>query len=363
VKNNIKNERVKRRYFRWLKEAKGLADASIYSIEKAIWVYEDFVNYEDYGQFNNRKATAFKKWLEERRFRGKPTSDATQYHILRNLKGFFTWLSGQAGYKSKVSYDNISYLSLEKKKVRGAISPKKVKYPSLDYVKQLASSIEIKTEIDRRDRALIAFLLLSGMRDKAVATLPLGCFDRDKLEVHQYSSEGVETKFGKSFVSYLFRFDDMLLSYIADWAEYLEKVRLFGSTDPLFPRSKVEQGKGAISFESNSVEPVFWKGTGSIRTILKTRAEAAGLEYFRPHSFRHLAVYLATRTCRTMEQFKAVSQNFGHEYVGTTMVTYGRLDDHRIGEIIGEMDFEEKGGINKKSEILEKVIRELEGLK
>lgn len=360
MKNNIKNERVKRRFFRWLKEAKGYSEASIYAIEKAIWVYDEFSNYEDYSQFNNRKATAFKKWLEERKFRGKPTSDATQYHTLRYLKAFFTWLSLQPGYKSKVSYDDISYLSLEKKKVREAISPKKVKYPSLEFVKRLAESIEIKTEIDQRDRALVAFLLLSGMRDRAVATLPLGCLDRHKLEVHQYSSEGVETKFGKSFISYLFRFDETLLSYIVDWAEYLEKTKLFGSDDPLFPRSKVEQSEGGLSFESKEVEPFFWKGTGSIRTILKTRAEAVGLEYFHPHSFRHLAVSLAMRTCRTAEQVKAVSQNFGHEYVGTTMMTYGRLDDIRVGEVIGIMDFSDNPERRDKDKMIEEIRRIIE---
>jgi integrase len=201
MKNNLKNERAKRRFYRWLKEAKGYAESSIRDIEKAIWLYEDFSKHDDFALFNSKKAIGFKKWLEVRRNRGRTLSNATQYHYLRHLKGFFGYLSSQAGYKSKITPDSISFLSLEKKKVREAIAPKNVEYPSLEYVKQLAGSIEIKTEIDRRDRALIAFLVLSGMRDKAVATLPLGCFDREKLEIRQYTREGVETKFGKSFVS------------------------------------------------------------------------------------------------------------------------------------------------------------------
>ncbi len=209
MKNNIKNERAKRRFLRWLKEAKGYAESSIRDIEKAIWLYEDFIKHEDFALFNSKKAISFKKWLEDKRTNGRMLSNATQYHYLRHLKGFFGYLSSQVGYKSKITPDSISFLSLEKKKVREAISPKNVEYPPLDYVKQLANSIEIRNEIDQRDRALVAFLLLSGMRDKAVATLPLGCFDREKLQIRQYTRDGVETKFGKSYISFLFPFDTL----------------------------------------------------------------------------------------------------------------------------------------------------------
>jgi integrase len=219
----------------------------------------------------------------------------------------------------------------------------------------LAGSVEIKTEIDRRDRALIAFLLLSGMRDKAVSTLPLGCFDRGTLTVSQDTSKGVETKFGKSLITHLFPFDEGLLQYVTDWAEYLEKVKLFSSAAPLFPRSKREQIEGGLTFICREVEPFSWKGTNSIREILKDRASAARLEYFHPHSFRHLAVNLATRNCRTAEQVKAVSQNFGHEYVGTTMVTYGRLNEFRVGEIIRDMDFSGKNDDSDKAGKLEQI--------
>lgn len=359
MKNNIKNERKKRVYFRWLKEAKGYSELSIECIEKSIWLYEDFTNHEDYVLFNHKKAVAFKKWLEERKHKGNPISSATQYHYLRHLKGFLTWLSGQAGYKSRLSYDSISYLSLEKKKVREAISPKQSRYPPLEYVKQLAASIEVKTEIDRRDRALIAFLLLSGMRDKAVASMPLGCFDRQKLEIRQFTREGVKTKFGKSFISYLFRFDENLLKYVIDWAEYLERTKLFGSSDPLFPRSKQEQMEGGLSFICREVEPVFWKETGGIRDILKGRSCAAGLEYYHPHSFRHLAVSLATHFCKTPEEFKAVSQNLGHEYVGTTMMTYGRIDAPKVGEIISEMTFSTEPDEIDRSKLFEQLRKAL----
>ncbi|MDD4052450.1 MAG: site-specific integrase [candidate division Zixibacteria bacterium] len=209
----------------------------------------------------------------------------------------------------------------------------------MEYVVQLANSIKVETEIDRRDQALIAFLLLSGMRDSAAASLPLGCFDRGKLTINHDPSEGVKTKFGKAYLTCLFRFDDQLLDYVTTWAEYLEKDKLFSSTDPLFPRTRVTQAPGSLSFCADAVGPFFWKGAGSIREILKSRAKAAGLEYYHPHTFRHATAHLAIRGCNSPEEMKAISQNLGHEQVMTTLMTYGNLDSHRVEELIGMLDF------------------------
>ncbi|MFH1373382.1 MAG: site-specific integrase [bacterium] len=360
---NSKNEKIKRKYFRWLREANGLSELTVCAVEKAIWLYEDFTNHGDFAGFNQSKAVRLKKWLLSRTYRGKPVSITTVYHYLRHLKRFFVWLSGQPGYKSRISLDSVSYLSLEKKKVREATAPKRVKYPSLEYVRNLADSIDVRNEIDQRDRALIAFLLLSGMRDKAVSTLPIGCFDTQTLEIQQDPVAGVDTKFGKSFISVLFRFDDKLVEYVINWVKYLTETKLFASTDPLFPRSRVEQVEGGLTFISRQVEGVYWKGAGSIRQILKVRSAKAGLNYYHPHSYRHTAVSLAMRYCRNAEEIKAVSQNFGHDYIGTTMVTYGTLDDFRVEEIIRGMDFSAGCCKVNQNQVIEDVLRQLEKLK
>jgi hypothetical protein len=52
-----------------------------------------------------------------------------------------------------------------------------------------------------------------------------------------------------------------------------------------------------------------------------------------------LAVKLSLSKCKNGHEFKAVSQNFGHENIGTTMITYGSLNNSQVGEVIGEMNF------------------------
>jgi integrase/recombinase XerD len=71
-----------------------------------------------------------------------------------------------------------------------------------------------------------------------------------------------------------------------------------------------------------------------MRTIFRKAFEAAGLEYFKPHSFRDTLVQLGKRLCGTPEEFEAWSKNLGHEHMLTTFRSYGNIDPLRQGELI-----------------------------
>jgi len=79
---NIKNERAKRRFFTWLKEAEGLCDSTIDGIEKSILLWEDFTKQADFTSLKPDKAIAFKKWLAKRKFKGKQISVTTFHSYL-----------------------------------------------------------------------------------------------------------------------------------------------------------------------------------------------------------------------------------------------------------------------------------------
>ncbi len=67
-KYKTKNEKIKRRYLKWLKDAEGFAPATIESIEKSLWDYETFSQEDDYANFNYKMAQGFKKWLSNGRY-------------------------------------------------------------------------------------------------------------------------------------------------------------------------------------------------------------------------------------------------------------------------------------------------------
>ncbi|SRR5712692_9164432 len=80
-----------------------------------------------------------------------------------------------------------------------------------------------------------------------------------------------------------------------------------------------------------------WRTATPIRAIFKRAFAAAGLPYFNPHSIRNTLVALAETRCKTPEEFKAWSQNLGHEGVMTTFVSYGAVQSSRQAEIIREL--------------------------
>ena len=71
---NVGNVKIKRRYLDRLKQAKGLSESSIVSIERALNKYDEFADDLDYRAFTSSRAVAFRKWLTEHQGKDKPVS-------------------------------------------------------------------------------------------------------------------------------------------------------------------------------------------------------------------------------------------------------------------------------------------------
>jgi len=336
-----RNADTKRRYFHQLREARGLSEATVDRTASSIGKYEDFFQNEDFARFNESRAIEFRKHLgKNRNAKDKPLSLNSVYQVLRTVESFFRWLMTQPGYKSKISADDIEFLQLDKKSVRAVLTSRTVRpIPTLEYAVDLVESINCEGELGKRDKALISFTLLSGMRAGAIVSLPLGAFNEADSTINQSPSLGVLTKFSKANYSRLMVFDESLLKSLLDWISYLKKLKHFSFNDPLFPAPKQEFASGTVCFISENVVNRFWSDAGPMRRIFKARAKKAGLEYFNPHSFRHLSALLALKACKTPEDIRAVSQNFGHEHILTTLLNYGQLDDRTTISIIEKLEF------------------------
>lgn len=96
------------------------------------------------------------------------------------------------------------------------------------------------TEIEHLNRALMAFTLLTGARDRAIASLKLKHVDLIGGCVHQDARE-LQTKFSKTFVTYFFPVGDEPLTIFSEWVSYLRDENLWGNDDPLFPATLIFQ--------------------------------------------------------------------------------------------------------------------------
>jgi hypothetical protein len=65
--------------------------------------------------------------------------------------------------------------------------------------------------------------------------------------------------------------------------------------------------------------------------------------------------------CQTPEQFKACSQNLGHESVLTTFLSYGAVGNRRQGEIMRNLGEPQQSDPPIAEEIASTVVRKMRG--
>lgn len=334
AKHNAQNTRIKREYFQYLKEAMRRNEASIDAVAKALSRFEEANGFKDFRKFHRAQAVAFKRKLDTQIAvrTGKPLARATVHSTLSALRKFFIWLAGQPGYKSKIAYGDADYFNLAEKDVRIAKATRQKPVPTLAQIHWVLASMPAETDIERRNRALIAFAILTGARDGALASFKLKHIDLNEGVVFQ-DARDVRTKASKSFSTWFFPVGGDALKIVTEWCQHLRDTLLWGEDDPLFPKTLIGLGENG-GFQPIGLSRECWSGAGSIRTIFKAAFEGAGLPYFNPHSFRNTLVQLGERTCTTPEAFKAWSQNLGHEQVLTTFTSYGSISPQRQAELI-----------------------------
>jgi integrase/recombinase XerD len=331
---NAENERLKRRYFAYLKEARRYSESYIDHVAKALHRFEDYTRFKEFRKFHIEQAIAFKRKLAEQRnsISGEPLSKATVYGTLAALKAFFLWLAGQPGFRSRVSYSDAEYFSLSEKDTVIAKAKRDRPVPSLDQILHLLRQMPHGSDIEQRNRALIAFTLLTGARDSAIASVKLKHIDIEEGKVFQ-DTRDVKTKFSKTFTTWFFPVGDEPLAIVRDWVRYLTKDKLFGPSDPFFPKTQMGLGD-EFRFEAVGLSREHWATTSPIRQVFKEAFSRAGLPYFNPHSFRNTLAQLGEHQCSTPEEFKAWSQNLGHEKVMTTFTSYGTVSRARQAHIM-----------------------------
>ena len=359
-KHNVNNERIKRKYLTFLKQAKGQSEASIDAVAGALARFEEYNKYRDFKGFHFEQAIGFKRYLvnQKNAQTGRPLSVATINSTTRHLKNFIQWLSQETGYRSRLSYSDAEYFNISEKEARTAKAKRQKPVPTLEQIKHVLASMPAKTPLERRNRALVAFTLLTGARDGAIASLKLKHVDIEAGLVFQDAKE-VQTKFSKTFTTYFFPVGDDVKAIVVGWFHYLKVDCKFGNDDPLFPKTLMGLGADQ-NFEAVGLSREHWSNTSAICKIFKDGFAIAGLPYFNPHSFRNALVNLGKTLCKSPEEFKAWSQNLGHEEVMTTLINYGAVEISRQSEIFRQFGEPRKVEIaSAPEEIARAVAKEL----
>jgi integrase len=263
---------------------------------------------------------------------GERLSRATVHSTLAALRSFFIWLADQPGYKRRISYSDADYFNLSEKDVRIAKAVREKPVPTLEQVHHVLSRMPAGTDIEQRNRALLAFAVLTGARDGAIASLKLKHINLAEGRLDQ-DARDVKTKFSKTFATWFFPVQGNALEVVTDWIGHLRTALHWGDNDPLFPATRMETGEDG-GFIATGLERKHWSTAEPIRRIFRDAYQGAGLPYFPPHSLRSTLAQLGERVCTSPEHFKAWAQNLGHENVLTTFTSYGAVASHQQAALI-----------------------------
>jgi len=329
--SNPKNDRCRLAYQAHLRHAKGLSEKSMDAALSALTEFEVFTRHRDFRLLHREQIIGFKDHLMSRASRadGQPLSASTIIHTLGHCRAFFSWLVEQRGYRS-MNATEADYFAPPRREVMLArtLPPKPV--PTPDEVRRILSTMPGETLRARRDRAIVAFMYLTGIRVNAVASLRLKHLDMVSRTVFQDAGV-VRVKFSKSQVTSFFPVGSDIEQIVADWAPELRQCG-YSPDDPLFPRN------GELGSNSDSeIARECWSNSAPIRRIFKRAFEDAGISYYTPHAFRKTLTRLALEMCYTVEEHWAWSLNLGHNSLNTTLQHYGVPSDERRRHVLGAL--------------------------
>lgn len=338
TKHNANNEKIKHKYFVYLRNARQQSVQAVDGAASALARFENQTKHRDFKLFRSELAIAFKRHLAEQvsQKSGEKLSKATMYATLTSLKSFFQWLSRETGYKSCIHYSDAEFFNMSAKDARVATTRREKAFPTLEQVKRAINMMPASTAIERRNRALIAFTLLTGARDGAIASMKLKHIDLAGNKVYQ-DARDVNTKFSKTFFTFFFPVGDEIRQIVVEWVAYLKEVLFWGNDDPLFPATLMKLNV-EHQFEAVGLMREHWSTASPIRKIFRDAFASAELPYFNPHCFRDTLTHHGFATCQhNIEAMKAWSQNIGHEKLLTTLLNYGQVATNRQGEIMQEL--------------------------
>jgi integrase len=358
---NPENERIKLRYFDYEAEANGKSPKTIDAIRKALMRYEEFTGFQSYKTFTHKQAVEFKAYLLKcKSIHGKPLSLSTIAHTLAPVKEFLKWLGMQPNYKSCIKFSDIEYLNLTEKDKRG-LQPNTLKqYPSPEQIHKALATFDTRTDVGRRNQAIMATIFATGIRDGAVIGLKLKHVNTAKTYIVQDPKE-VATKFGKRIHSKFYPVGEDIHQIVLDWVKYLREEKLFGDNDPLFPKEKPVHDE-EMTLRGGHLSRKHWQSASAVRGIFKQAFEAAGLPYFSPHRFRDTLSAIGRELCVTTEDQMAWARNMGHESPATTFLVYGGFSPDQQFEVIERLGRKtEKAPLADIEAIAEAVARRMGG--
>lgn len=334
---NPLNESIKKQYEESLLHGRGRDGKTVRAVWSDINLYETFTQHADFKTFDQEQAMAFKAWLEKQiNKNGELLSLSTVRSTLNNLREFFLWLTIHPKYIGKVDGRAVPYLRLSENANRAARATREKSPPTLAQLETTLRAMPDKMDVEKRNKAMFAFVIITCVRNEALITLKMKDVDAKKKTVWQ-DPRHVKTKRRKGIITGFVR---AVMPYADDtameWLNFATGKLNLKPNDPLFPKTLIAPNQETGAFEVQGLSREHWANTQPVREIFKDAFKVANVPYFNPHLFRKTVCQWALANC-TQYEFKALSQNFGHDQAMTTYNAYGNLRENQQLEAIANI--------------------------
>jgi integrase len=334
---NPVNELTKKQYEEALLHGKHRDPKTVRTVWQNLNLFEIFTECADFRAFNAEQAKDFKAWLEKQKNKkGELLSLSTVRSTLNNVREFFEWLCIHPQYIRKVDGRAVQYLRLSDNANRAARSSREKTPPALDELEKALRAMPHGTDIEKRDRAIFAFIIVTCIRDDALVSLKRKDVDA-KLKTVWQNPKHVRTKGRKGIVT---RFVGAVMplaeNIVMEWLAHVDTDLNLAPDDPLFPKTLVTSSAETMAFQAQGLSREHWANAQPVREICKQAFQRVEAAYYNPHLFRNAICKWGLKNL-TPYEYKALSQNLGHEHAMTTYNSYAKLTESEQIEAIGNI--------------------------
>jgi LSD1 subclass zinc finger protein len=289
---------------------------------------------------NKRNAIHFKAALRQACSAkgGKTISRSTMVHTLQRCKAFFTWLERQPN--ANIELDLAGYFNLARKEYAAAATETKGTELTYDIAMTIFKGMSQVTPLEIRNRAMIAFLISTGIRVSALVSL---CGQHVNIRTRWINQdpETVDTKDDKHIRTYCLDLGPGILDAITQWANWRTD-KGFGDADPFFlPDRHIQPNSVGLGHRPASTEPArCWQSDNPVQKIVQQAAQAAGFESLAIscHDFRKIIhPFLAKRGEMKVPEEVALQLNLGHTPQETIRKHYAQMNETDREKILDEL--------------------------
>lgn len=321
---NPANEVVKYKFFEQLGNGfDGKDPKTVDQFVNALHEFEIATGFKDFTKYTSDWAIQFKNHLNDKKSArtGLEVSKSLYFHYINFVRRFFEWAVDNEKDYAKLNRREVDFLHVTRNdKNKARVTNYQESHDVADILATIRNMPE-NTEMERRNKAIVSLFLLTTPR---IGSLQQARIDRIKYfkdyEIWALIQDPrlQNIKYAKNITTFFIGDSDDIIQNIIRWRDYLVAKGLSGK-DYLFPKITPSfTPDGVVKAE---ISRDYIKSSTQIRDIIKEAFLNNGLQYLKPHSFRHSIARKVRKEPDATNRLIALAENLGQKNGMAILVT------------------------------------------